>query len=123
MIDKELITQMLNRMDKITDQQTEILVKQSELSADQKHLSDSVNEIIEDIDQIKSVQALHTDDIREIKESLKDSQCFKEWGLEFAKTHPIITFMLLMMLVNMVLVSLGLPLIDIATIWTKIGGA
>lgn len=123
MVDKELITQMLNRMDKITDQQTEILVKQSELSADQKHLSDSVNEIIEDIDQIKSVQALHTDDIRAIKESLKDNQCFKEWGLEFAKTHPVITFMLLMMLVNMVLVSLGLPLIDIATIWTKIGGA
>ena len=122
-MDKELIAQMLNRMDKLADQQTEILVKQTELSDDQKHLSDSVNEIIEDIDQIKSVQALHTDDIRAIKESLKDNQCFKEWGLEFAKTHPIITFMLLMMLVNMVLVSLGLPLIDIATIWTKIGGA
>ena len=114
---------MLNRMDKITDQQTEILVKQSELSADQKHLSDSVNEIIEDIDQIKSVQALHTDDIRAIKESLKGNQCFKEWVLEFAKTHPVITLVVILMFVNMVLVSLGLPLIDISTIWTKIGGA
>lgn len=123
MIDKELITQMLNRMDKITDQQTEILVKQTELSADQKHLSESVNEIIEDIDQIKSVQSLHTDDIRAIKESLKDSQCFKEWILDFAKSHPIITIIVILMFVNMILVSLGLPLIDIGTVWTAIGSA
>ena len=60
MIDKELITQMLNRMDKITDQQTEILVKQTELSADQKHLSDSVDEIKEDISEIQIVQTQHT---------------------------------------------------------------
>ncbi len=123
MVDKELITQMLNRMDKITDQQTEILVKQTELSADQKHLFDSVDEIIEDLDEVKTVQSLHTDDIRAIKESLKDSQCFKKWILEFAKSHPIITIIVILMFVNMMLVSLGLPLIDIGTVWTAIGSA
>lgn len=122
-MDKELITQMLNRMDKITDQQTEILVKQTELSADQKHLSDSVNEIIEDIDQIKSVQSVHTNDIREIKESLKDSQSFKDFAKEFALNHPIITFMLLMMLVNIILTSVGLPIVQLAPLWaTLVGG-
>jgi alkyl hydroperoxide reductase subunit AhpF len=122
MVDKELITQMLNRMDKITDQQTEILVKQTELSADQKHLSDSVNEIIEDIDQIKSVQSVHTNDIREIKESLKDSQSFKDFAKEFILGHPIISFMLLLMLVNIILTSIGLPIIQLAPIWAGLSG-
>ena len=123
MIDKELITQMLNRMDKITDQQTEILVKQTELSADQKHLSDSVNEIIEDIDQIKSVQAVHTNDIRDIKESLRDSQSFKDFAKEFILGHPIISFMLFLMLVNIILTSIGLPIIQLAPLWaTLVGG-
>ena len=121
MVDKELITQMLNRMDKLGDQQTEILIKQTELSTDQKHLSSSVHEIIEDLDEVKTVQSLHTDDIRSIKESLKDSQCFKEWVLDFAKSHPIITIIVILMFVNMILVSLGLPLIDIGTVWTAIG--
>lgn len=123
MVDRELITQMLNRMDKLGDQQTEILIKQTELSTDQKHLSSSVDEIIEDLDEVKTVQSLHTDDIRAIKESLKDSQCFKEWVLEFAKSHPIITIIVILMFVNMMLVSLGLPLIDIGTVWTAIGSA
>ena len=123
MIDKELITQMLNRMDKITDQQTEILVKQSELSADQKHLSDSVDEIKEDISEIQIVQTQHTDDIRSIKESLKDSQSFKDFAKQFILDHPIISLMLLLMLVNIILGSLGLPIVQLAPLWaTLVGG-
>ena len=34
MVDKELITQILNRMDKLGDQQTDLLVKQSEISSE-----------------------------------------------------------------------------------------
>lgn len=123
MVDKELITQMLNRMDKLGDQQTDLLVKQSEISSEQKHLAISIETMKDDIASIKSVQSSHGDDIRAIKESLKDSQCFKEWILDFAKSHPIITIIVILMFVNMILVSLGLPLIDIGTVWTAIGSA
>lgn len=122
-MDKEVLQFMISQIEKIGSQQEAILVKTAELAVEQKHLSNSVDEIIEDLDEVKTVQSLHTDDIRAIKESLKDSQCFKEWVLEFAKSHPIITLIVILMFVNMVLVSLGLPLIDIGTVWTAIGSA
>lgn len=122
MLDKELIQLMMQQIDKIGTQQETILVKQTELAVEQKHLSIAVDEIKEDVSEIQNVQSEHTNDIRSIKESLKDSQSFKSFCSEFAKEHPILTIMVILMLVNMVLVSLGLPLINISGVWTAIGG-
>lgn len=122
-MDKELIAQMLNRMDKLADQQTDLLVKQTELVSSQKHLSESVDEIKEDLSEIQTVQNSHTEDIREIKESLKESQSFKDFAKEFVLNHPIISFILFLMIVNIVLTSIGLPIIQLAPIWaTLVGG-
>ena len=122
MVDKELITQMLSTIENVKDQQSEILVKQTELSVEQKHLSKSVDEIKEDIASIQTVQTAHTEDIRLIRESLNDVQSFKDFAKQFILNHPIISFMLLMMLVNIILTSVGLPIVQLAPIWASLSG-
>ena len=102
-MEKELINLMMQQIEKIGTQQESILVKQTELSVEQKHLSKSVDEIKDDIASIQTVQTAHTEDIREIKESLRDSQSFKDFAKEFILGHPIISFMLFLMLVNIIL--------------------
>lgn len=121
-MDKEIIAQMLSTIEKVKDQQSEILVKQTELSVEQKHLSKSVDEIKDDIASIQTVQTAHTEDIREIKESLKDAQSFKDFAKQFILNHPIISFMIFLMVVNMVLTSVGLPIIQLAPIWATLSG-
>ena len=116
MVDKELITQMLNRMDKLGDQQTDLLVKQSEISSEQKHLTISIETMKDDIASIKSVQSSHGSDIFEIKESLKDSESFTKFSKDFIITHPILSFIILLMVINVIFGSLGLPLIQISTV-------
>lgn len=121
-MEKEVIQFMMTQIEKIGTQQEAILVKTAELSVEQKHLSHSVDEIKEDIASIQTVQTAHTEDIREIKESLKESQSFKDFAKEFVLNHPIISFMLLMMIVNIVLTSVGLPIIQLAPIWASLSG-
>jgi negative regulator of replication initiation len=121
-MDNEVVQFMMTQIEKIGTQQEAILVKTAELSVEQKHLSHSVDEIKEDIANIQTVQIEHTNDIREIKESLKDSQNFKDFAKEFILGHPIISFMLLLMLVNIILTSIGLPIIQLAPIWASLSG-
>lgn len=116
MVDKELITQMLNRMDKLGDQQTDLLVKQSEISSEQKHLAISIETMKDDIASIKFVQSSHGSDIFEIKEALKDSESFTKFAKDFVLTHPILSFLILLMIINVIFASLGLPLIQIAAV-------
>ena len=122
-MEKEVIQFMMTQIEKIGTQQEAILVKTAELSVEQKHLSHSVDEIKEDIASIQTVQIEHSSDIREIKEALTDNQSFKDFVIEFAKTHPIISFIIFLMVVNIVLTSIGLPIIQLAPIWaTLVGG-
>jgi len=124
-MDKDVLQFMISQIEKIGTQQEAILVKTAELAVEQKHLSNSVDEIKDDVSGIQDVQNQHTNDIKEIKEKLLESQSFREFAIEFAKNHPIICLVLILMVVNIVLVSLGLPLINIHAIWTTLvaGGA
>lgn len=119
-MDKEVVQFMMTQIEKIGAQQEAILVKTAELAVEQKHLSNSVDEIKEDVSGIQDVQNQHTADIKEIKEKLLESQTFKEFAKEFAKNHPIICLILILMVVNIVLMSIGLPILNIPSIWSTL---
>lgn len=119
-MEKELINLMMQQIEKMDNRLSESMVKQAELGSDMKHLAESVDEIKEDISEIQSVQMEHSIDIKEIKDKLVESQSFIQFVLGFAKEHPIITLTIALMMVNIILVSLGLPLIDIHAIWTAL---
>lgn len=119
-MEKELVNLMMQQIEKMDNRLSESMVKQAELSSDMKHMSQSVDEIKEDIAEIQSVQLEHSNDIKEIKDKLVDSQSFKEFALEFAKNHPIICLVLILMVVNIVLVSVGLPILNIHSIWSTL---
>jgi hypothetical protein len=122
MSDKEMILQMLSQMERIGDRQSEMLVKQTELSTNQQHMSESVCEIKEDISDIKEVQEKHGTAISEIQATLSANRPFKELAKEFAFNHPIISFAIICMLINMVLGSIGLPVISIKEVIAALGG-
>lgn len=122
-MDKEIIQMVLQQIERVGAQQETILVKTTELAVEQKHLNKSVDEIRYDIGCIQQVQYEHSADIKEIKDALKDNQTFKDSMLEFGKAHPILAFAITLMVINIVLVSLGLPLVNISTILASFGGA
>ncbi len=115
-MDKEIVNLMIQQIEKMDNRLSESMVKQAELGSDMKHLAESVDEIKEDISEIQSVQMEHSIDIKEIKDKLVDSQSCKEFAIDFLKNHPILCLILVLMLVNIILVSLGLPLINISAI-------
>lgn len=116
-MEKDIVQMLIAQVEKIDNRLSDSMVKQAELGADVKHMSNSVDQIKEDIAEIQSVQNEHSSDIKEIKEKLLDSQSFKEFALDFAKNHPVICLVLILMVVNIILVSVGLPIINIHAIW------
>lgn len=116
-MEKDIVQMLIAQVEKIDNRLSDSMVKQAELGADVKHMANSVDQIKEDIAEIQSVQTEHSSDIKEIKEKLLDSQSFKEFALDFAKNHPIICLVLILMVVNIILVSVGLPIINIHAIW------
>ena len=119
-MNQELMQTMLDRIYKLSDQQAELLAKQAEMAAEQRHTAESVEEIKQDLAEVKAVQAAHSDDIRAVRDVLAQSKPIAATVKAFMFEHPIIAVILGLMGANIVLVSLGLPLIDIKTAWNML---
>lgn len=117
---QEMWQAMLDRIYKLSDQQAEMLAKQAEMAADQRHTSESVESIKHDLAEVKSVQATHSDDIRIVREAVANQKPFSTTLKLFFFEHPVIAVIMGLMGANMVLVSLGLPLVDIKAAWSML---
>lgn len=117
---QELMQTMIDRLYKMSDVQAEIAAKQAEMAADQRHTAATVEEIRHDLAEVKSVQASHSDDIKVVRESLAGHKPMSATIKQFALEHPILALILCLMGANIVLVSLGLPLINIKTSWSML---
>jgi uncharacterized protein YhbP (UPF0306 family) len=119
-MEKEYLAQMLANIEKIGDKQTEMLIKQAEMQSEQKHTATTIDRIEADVCMIKDIQFRHTDDIRDIMKTIADSNSTKQYIKDFFQNHPVLSIIIALTLVNMVLVSVGIPIIDIGAVWTAI---
>lgn len=114
---RDLIATMLSQLDRLGERQTEMLVKQTEQAERQAHITEAVDEIRSDIAEIQQTQNTHTEDIRSIRSRLEETTALGKSLKEFVFGHPVIAVILTLMLTNIILGSLGLPLINIKDTW------
>ena len=112
----EHLQHMIQQIDNLMVQGTETRVRQ-------EYIASAVDNITKDVGQIKETVNIHTTSIEELKREIADHKSstmtpsiftsIKEFGMN----HPIFALMFIIMGINIILVSIGVPIIDVMSIY------
>lgn len=112
----EHLQHMIQQIDNLMVQGTETRVRQ-------EYIANAVDNITQDVSQIKETVNTHTNSIENIRKELAEHKSSTEKNgffitfREFGMSHPILAIMLILMCVNIVLMSVGVPIIDVMAIY------